>query len=1001
MSKLFTLPNEFIEKYANIPPIFDQVNWGLGKFVYARTYSRMKDDGTNEQWYETIQRVVEGTFSLKKKHFNENHMNWKEAKEMKKAQKTYDLMFNMKFLPGGRGLWAMGSRVTEEKNLYAAVNNCAFRSTSDLAQTKSESFAFFMDASMLGIGVGFDTNGAGKILISNPDISKKILHRIEDSREGWVNALSLLLDSYFEPNKPYVEFDYDGIRKAGTVLAHFGGTASGPGPLIYSFNKIREVLDANVDKPITSRAIVDIMNLIGLCVVSGNIRRTAALSLGFHDDKDFMDLKNYSIHPEREEYGWLSNNSINAKIGMDYTEIAKHMKLNGEPGIAWLENMRKYSRINGIPDWVDINASGANPCMEQTLENCELCCVSGDTMIQTKNGVYTIESLVNKEVEIYNGEQWSKVTPFIAGKDKDLYRVWLNDGSYLDCTEDHKWCLKKKGAKEFKEVETREIIINQRCIQWNIPTVTGKLEPLAYEYGLFSGDGYIDCNTPMLCVCGEKDKLKELDIPGSWRKPQIKEGYNHPYNRLSFKHVLDFDRCVELNKKSNGLPSWVFEMDDISIRKFIAGLIDTDGNVCHQTYTDNVRIFGNEEKIRDLQILLRRININHASVYIAGEKGARTNKGVRNYSIYCCYIPSYECGNIPTRIKKIERIGSTFQKNNAHENSVIDNTIKQKIIKVEKLDGKHTTYCFTEPLKHMGVFNNVLTYQCLSENFINRHDTFEEYLHTLKYAFHYSKIITLGLTQWPKTNDVIIRNRRIGCSMTGITNFLAKRGIHTFREWCNEGYKFLKTYDKKISGSLGIPLSIKITSIKPSGTVSLLPPNTCSGMHYPESRYYIRRVRMSKTSTLLGMMKNNGYHIEDDVTDSQHTAVISFPVDIGCVRTVGEVSMWEQLELASVLQECWADNQVSCTVTFDPEKEGHLIEHALNYFQYKLKGVSFLPRVKAGAYPQMPYEEISAEKYEEMMKDIMSRKTGDTKIKIDKEDQVPDVFCTNSVCMKL
>ena len=84
-----------------------------------------------------------------------------------------------------------------------------------------------------------------------------------------------------------------------------------------------------------------------------------------------------------------------------------------------------------------------------------------------------------------------------------------------------------------------------------------------------------------------------------------------------------------------------------------------------------------------------------------------------------------------------------------------------------------------------------------------------------------------------------------------------------------------------------------------------------------------------------------GYHIEPCVVDS-NTMIVSFPIDVGKgVRTVNEVSMWEQLSLAALLQRHWADNQVSCTVTFDPISEGIQIKHALDYFQYSLKGVRY------------------------------------------------------------
>jgi adenosylcobalamin-dependent ribonucleoside-triphosphate reductase len=652
------LSSSFIEQYATKPAPFQ--NWGLGEFVYTRTYSRIKDDGTNEKWFETIERVVNGTFALKKRWFLDNNIYWNNERELKYAEKMYDLMFNVKFLPGGRGLWSMGTKITETKHLYAALNNCAFVSTDDIETTLSEAFTFLMDACMLGVGVGFDTKGAGKIMIHQPNMERTITHKIDDSREGWVHALELILESYFLKNKPNVEFDYSGIRPAGTTLGHFGGVSSGPEPLINSMDKIREILNKNVGSPITSRTIVDVMNLVGLCVVSGNVRRSASIALGDPTDTEFINLKNYEINPERAGYGWLSNNSVAATIGMDYTEIADSVHHNGEPGLMWLDNMRNYSRMNHVIDRKDSKAQGANPCSEQTLENRELC--------------------------------------------------------------------------------------------------------------------------------------------------------------------------------------------------------------------------------------------------------------------------------------------------------------------------------------------------CLVETFINRHETLEEYIHTLKFAFMYAKTITLGMTHWDKTNEVLKRNRRIGCSITGITNFMTSRGINTLREWCLHGYDFLKMYDRKISNAFHIPESIKITSVKPSGTLSLLVPGTCSGIHFPENRYYIRRVRVSQHSDVWKSMKAKGYFVEPSVNEP-NTLIINFPVDLGPIRSVKDVSMWEQLELASMMQECWADNQVSCTVTFDPTIEGKHIGSALNYFQYKLKGISFLPLFCCNL-PQMPFESITAEKFAELDNDIKKRTISTEALQISENDHVPEVYCTGEYCVR-
>ena len=170
----FKLSGNFIDKYKRKKPPFG-FN-GLGELVYMRTYSRIKENGKNERWWETVQRVVEGTYSMQKNWIDSHQLGWNPWQAQASAQEMYDRMFNMKFLPPGRGLWAMGTSITEERGLYAALNNCAFVSTSTLKDDYSKPFCFLMDASMLGVGVGFDTKGAGEIIVKgvNRDINEEI-----------------------------------------------------------------------------------------------------------------------------------------------------------------------------------------------------------------------------------------------------------------------------------------------------------------------------------------------------------------------------------------------------------------------------------------------------------------------------------------------------------------------------------------------------------------------------------------------------------------------------------------------------------------------------------------------------------------------------------------------------------------------------------------------------------------------------------------------------------
>jgi|TARA_B100001964_G_scaffold130773_1_gene144513 adenosylcobalamin-dependent ribonucleoside-triphosphate reductase len=650
----FKLSDNFVSKYKRKKPPFG-FN-GLGELVYMRTYSRIKENGKNERWWETVRRVVEGTYSMQKNHIDNYQLGWNAWQAQASAQEMYERMFTMKFLPPGRGLWAMGTPITEEKGLYAALNNCAFVSTKTLKEDYSKPFCFLMDASMLGVGVGFDCKGAGEIIVKGLNKAKKEeLFEIPDTREGWVESLKLLLESYFH-GAAEVQFDYSKIRPEGEPIKGFGGVSSGHEPLEEIHEAIRGVLENNSGEPITTTTIVDIMNLIGKCVVAGNVRRTAEIVFGNPDDEEYLNLKNYEVNPHREMYGWTSNNSVFAKLGMDYTDICKRIVDNGEPGLAWLQNMRKFSRMQNGGDDKDHRVMGGNPCLEQSLESYELC--------------------------------------------------------------------------------------------------------------------------------------------------------------------------------------------------------------------------------------------------------------------------------------------------------------------------------------------------CLVETFPDNHDSYEDYARTLKYAYLYAKTVTLGKTHWSDTNRVMLRNRRIGCSVSGVAQFITNRGLEELRTWLENGYKVIKSWDTMYSDWFAVPKSIKTTSVKPSGTVSLLAGAT-PGLHYPESRFYVRRIRVSKHSELIEPLKKAGYKVEPAFGSEDTTMVIEVPVDVGQgIRTAKELSIWEQFNLAAFMQRHWADNQVSCTATFDPETEANELPHVLNYFQYRLKGISLLPRHPLGAYRQMPYEAIEKKEYKKQVKKLGYLSF----VGVEGEEADVEKFCDSSEC---
>lgn len=370
-TRKFRLSDSFVEPYKD-----KNVPWGpVGYVTYKRTYSRRLNEFDpeatgSEEWYQTCRRVVEGMFNTQKEHVVRLGLEWNDSKAQRTAKDAYDRLFHLKWTPPGRGLWMMGTKFVEEKTA-AGLFNCAFRSTRELAKKGGYLFAWMMDALMLGIGVGFDTEGANTLTIQEPQYTDDV-HIIADSREGWVDSVHLLLDGFFFGSK-VPKFDYSAIRPFGALIKGFGGTSSGSGPLEELHRNLIELYTSKVGEDITSVDIVDTENLIGRCVVSGNVRRSAALAMGAHDDKQYLQMKN--DQEKLYHHRWGSNNSFNAVVGMDYTWHAEQSQKNGEPGYIWMNNARTKGRFKDGTRLDDVNVAGFNPCVEQQLEDAELCCL--------------------------------------------------------------------------------------------------------------------------------------------------------------------------------------------------------------------------------------------------------------------------------------------------------------------------------------------------------------------------------------------------------------------------------------------------------------------------------------------------------------------------------------------------------------------------------------------------------------------------------------------------
>ena len=271
----------------------------------------------------------------------------------------------------------------------------------------------------------------------------------------------------------------------------------------------------------------------------------------------------------------------------------------------------------------------------------------------------------------------------------------------------------------------------------------------------------------------------------------------------------------------------------------------------------------------------------------------------------------------------------------------LENARKYSRMRHDEMDWKDILVKGSNPCGEMSLESREMCN--LVELFIQHHTNLDDFLETVRYAFLYAKTVTLYPSHWEETNQVMMRNRRIGTGISGVAQYLAEHSLNEFKIWLETAYDQIQILDKEFSKFFCIPLSIKTTTIKPSGTVSLIAGAT-AGMHYPIAQTYLRRVTLPINSPFVSMLKEANYVIVPSVYNPATSVVVEVPMTFEKnVRVQSDVTMWEQLNLAAFLQEHWSDNQVSATITFDKAREGPQIAQALDQYQYRLKGISFLP----------------------------------------------------------
>jgi len=403
------LSAKFLYKYKTKQP-----NWGyngLGYIVYKRTYSRIKEDGTKEEWWETVARCVEGAQAIGANY------------TVEEAERIFDLVFNLKCNFAGRMLWQLGTDNIEKFGANSLLNCWAVQ------MNTPEKFCFLFENLMLGGGVGFSVSRAdinelpkvkeGVKVIATRDKDSDFI--VPDSRAGWVNLLRKVLRAYFTTGKQ-LTYSTLLLRGYGEPIKGFGGIASGPQLLIEHINQVCTILESRAGKKLRSLDVLDICNIIGDLVVSGNVRRSAQIALGDPDDYLFIRAKRWDLG-SIPNWRAMSNNTIYAD---DYSHISNDIwegyKGNGEPyGLANIKLAQKTGRLG---EHVKDNCIAFNPCAEITLADME-CCNLSELYL---NNITSKEELLECAKLLYKTQKAICMLPFIHEETTKIVRKNMRIG---------------------------------------------------------------------------------------------------------------------------------------------------------------------------------------------------------------------------------------------------------------------------------------------------------------------------------------------------------------------------------------------------------------------------------------------------------------------------------------------------------------------------------------------------------------------------------------------
>lgn len=474
---------------------------------------------------------------------------------------------------------------------------------------------------------------------------------------------------------------YDLLRAAGSKISK-GGTSSGIVPFL-------KMLDSTISG-----------------ITQGANRRGAVasyLNIEHGDAEDFINIRSQTGDLSRKIQSVAFHNAITI------SDDVMNKIISGDTKYRPLFNQIMNQRVETGEPYIMFTDNANKNCPEEykgiiTQSNL---CVAPETKILTSEGYIEISKLEGKEINVWNGETFSDVVVRKTGEDQKLLKVKTSSGQELNCTEYHKFYVqegykKGTGKNKFKIIIKRacELKVGDKLIKFDLPTIQG-LKHLddAYVNGFYTGDGCKVVNTQKIYLYGEKIKLKHLF--------NTKTGYCEESHRVSF-----FYKNL---KEKFFIPDSTYTID--TRLNWLAGLLDSDGCLLtdRKYGTQSIQIASVQSNfLKNLQLMLQTLGV-HSKVVFARAAGVYKLPANDKTGL----LKDFNCKHVDrllissSGVQQLINLGLKCHRLHIKRNQA--NRDAQHFIKISEVLNENRlsdTYCFTEPIKNMGMFNGILTGNC-------------------------------------------------------------------------------------------------------------------------------------------------------------------------------------------------------------------------------------------------------------------------------------------------